>query len=290
MEELLFFDIYPISFDEFVRYKKYEKFLKNSQSEFKFNKLKNLFEEYLIFWWISRYNFRKKIMKKKIVKLNSLVNSYLLKEIKEILQIDNIIEYGTLLNLLATMDGSLLNINNISSKITIIGGRNKISNMVDILEKTGIIEIVRPILKNKIKELIKTPKFYFSDLGFKNSLINNFNKLSYRENKGIIYENFVLSQLIRQNFKVKFFRFENKFEMDFVIEKDGKIFGIEIKSKLTNDNFSKSLKKFNKIIKPNKIFIYNENIYSTNKNIIFTNYFNNLKIDFENKNEKLFFV
>ena len=92
---------------------------------------------------------------------NGLLNKYkdkiyeikpedILKEIKDILGFRNSFEYENLLKRLALQDGGLLNKSNLSGALGI--NRNKVDEMINILEKTGIIAILRPLLKNKTKQ------------------------------------------------------------------------------------------------------------------------------------------
>ncbi len=133
-----------------------------------------------------------------------------------------------------------------------------------------------PFLKNKIKEQIKSPKTYFIDLGVKNSLVKNFNTLEFKIDKGEIYENFILNQLIRMKKDIKFWNLDQISEMDFVYEENGNIIAIEIKSKLKDNKISNSIKKFIEYNSPKIVYVFNENIeselkYKTTK-IIFTHY------------------
>ena len=274
---VIIFLILPINFKEYILFKKNESLEKIT--EFKYLNLKNDFEKYLTYGGYPDIVLEKDKTKKKEI-LNSITNTYLLKEIKEILQIKNIFEYELILNHLALNDGAILNKSNLSSDTKI--NRNKVDEIVQILEKTGIITILRPFLKNRTKELIKSPKVYFTDLGFKNSLIQNFNGLNLRKDKGEIYENFILNSILNYDLKPFFFNLENKYEVDFVIEKNGEIYGFEVKSKLKNDNITNSIRKFCDFFNPKKIYIFNEEItkkITYNKTqIIFTNYLNIFEI------------
>lgn len=273
---VIIFEIYPLSFREFVSYKDNSlmKFLDDMPTEYKFLKLRSLFDQYLKYGGYPEIVLENDYYKKEI-KLKSIVNIYLLKEIKEILQISNFSQYQILLESIAVNDGFLLNKSNLASELKI--NRNKIDEMINVLEQTGIITILKPYLKNKFKELVRTPKVYLNDLGFKNSLLNNFNEVVLRKDKGEIYESFVLSQLIRNEYEIKFWRVEDKYEMDFVIEKNNKLIGFEVKSNLSKTVITNSTKKFIELEKPYFVYICSENLYGSFENYEFTNYFISLK-------------
>jgi len=189
--------------------------------------------------------------------LESLVNNYLLKEIKDILSYKNSYEFENLLKFLAISDSTLLNKSNISSDLGV--HINKITEMINVLNNTYIINILKPFQNKKIKELIKSPKTYFWDLGFKNILINNFNKLSLRVDKGAILESFVLSQLLKNNLKSKFYNYKNSSEVDFLIEYNNKKIAIEVKSNLTGLKVEKGLRVYIEKYMPEIVYIFNLN-------------------------------
>jgi predicted AAA+ superfamily ATPase len=271
------YNINPISFKEFINFKSNENYFlfKNEITQKSFKLVEKEFYEYLKFGGYPEVVIEKEYSNKKKI-LKNIENTYLLKEIKEILQYKNIIEYLKLLKRLAINDGGIANKNNISAEIGV--NNMKISEMISILDNTKIIQNVKPFLKNKTKELIKSSKLYFSDIGFKNSIINNFNELDLRSDKGQIYESFILSVLIYYDLESYFFNYKNLNEIDFVIEKDGEIYGFEVKSKLQNDKLTPSIKKFCEVNNPKIIYVFNETIESNlqykNTKIVFLNYLN----------------
>lgn len=275
---VIIFEILPVSFSEFVRFKSKEKYrlLNQDKNSFVFDSLKVLFEEYLQFGGYPEIILEKDETIKK-EKLKNIVNTYILKELVEILGYRNSFEFENLIRRLAIQDGGILNKSNLSNELGI--NRNKIDEMINVLDKTGIIQIIYPYLKNKTKQIVKSPKVYFRDIGFKNSLLNNFNKLNLRQDKGQIYENFVLNALYKNNFSPEFFRIEEENEVDFILEKDGKILGIECKSKLKSMKIPKATKKFIDLYLPDKVLVLNENIYGEMENILFSDYLEVLRED-----------
>ncbi|MFW6007715.1 MAG: ATP-binding protein [archaeon] len=272
------FELYPLTFEEFVNYYDDTKsiLLDSIRTHKELSQLNIAFQKYLTYGGYPAVVTSKNSEKE----LKNLTKIYIMKEIKDVLSFKNIYEYENLVKRLALQDGKLLNKSSISQTIGI--NRNKIDEMIEILEKTYILYVLIPFLRNKIKEQIKSPKTYFHDLGFKNQLINNYNKLDLRQDKGEIYENFILNQMIRHGFEPKFWNYKNRHEMDFILEKHGNIYGFEIKSKLSNDNITKSIGKFIEYYSPKKIFVLNENIDGKNKyestEVIHTNHINIIPI------------
>ncbi len=274
-------EIFPIKFNEYVEYvSKEKKILLNKIRTC--DELKQLDVEFINYLKYGSYPqvLIKKNPQEKERELKNLVNTYLLKEIKEILNYENLFEYENLLKRLALSDGQIMNKSNISAELEI--NRVKLNKMLEIFNKTFILKTLNPFMTNKIKELIKSPKIYFQDLGFKNSLINNFNSLELRQDKGFIYESFILNSLIREEINIQFWNLKNEYEIDFVYERNAEIYGFEVKSKLSNTNLTNSLKRFIENYSPKEVYIFNENIDAEIKlnktKIIFTNYLNIFKI------------
>lgn len=269
--------IFPIDFKEFIEFKDKNKLqiLEDLRTNSQLRLLKNEFEEYLKFGGYPDVVLAKTIEEKKKI-LNNLINTYLLKEIREILNFENVFEFEKTLRRIALSDGSIINKSNISAELEI--SRVTFSKIIEILYQTALIYKLQPFLNNKIKEIIKSPKIYLSDLGIKNSLIKNFNEIELRQDKGQIYENFILSTILNYELTPKFWNLRNEYEVDFILEGNNLIYGIEIKSSLKDDTITHSMKKFIELYKPQELIILNEKQESIreieNTQIIFTNFLN----------------
>ncbi|MFO7791425.1 MAG: DUF4143 domain-containing protein [Candidatus Saliniplasma sp.] len=76
------------------------------------------------------------------------------------------------MKLLSLQTGELTNYSNISNKSAFT--HQDLNNKLNILEHTFVLKLVQPFFTNKQKEIVKTPKVYFYDNGFRNGLIGNF--------------------------------------------------------------------------------------------------------------------
>ena len=70
---------------------------------------------------------------------------------------------------------------------------------------------------NKRTELVKAPKIFFLDNGFRNIVVKNFQPLENRQDKGFLYENFVATELVKAGFDVRYWRSKSKAEVDFLV-------------------------------------------------------------------------
>ena len=142
-------------------------------------------------------------------------------------------------------------------------------NYMNILEKTFICLRSKPFYTNKRTELVKVPKIFFLDNGFRNIVIKNFQLIKNRQDKGVLYENFVASELIKNNLDIKYWRTKAKAEVDFIIEKNGKIIPIEVKSDLKKPKFTKSFLSFLEKYKIERGLIFSERLFGEKKKIRF---------------------
>ena len=98
---------------------------------------------------------------------------------------------------------------------------------------------IKGFSRNLRKEVSKNPKYYFYDLGVRNALINNFNPINLRNDIGALWENYIISERIKKqeylNLQVNnyFWRTYDKKEIDFIEEREGKLYAYEIKWKQT---------------------------------------------------------
>ena len=116
-------------------------------------------------------------------------------------------------------------------------------------------------------EINRKVKIYFYDLGVRNALINNFNSLSLRADRGAIFENYVIAEMIKRNsnklYKSNFYfwRTYDQKEIDLIEEREGKVFGYECKysegkgiSETTKSAFQKAYPKSSiSIVTPNTL-------------------------------------
>lgn len=273
-------EMYPLSFYEFVSFKSPEKkiLLEKPRDIISLSQLNGEFEEYLMFGGYPEVVLEKNFEDKKKI-LKDIIQIYLLKEIKDVLGYKNSYEYEKLLKIIAINNGKLTKISTLSNVLDI--SWNTVQENVSILSKTNILFSIQPFFSNKSKEIVKTSKYYFHDIGFVNSLLNNFSRINERVDKGEILESFVLHELLKKNYIVKFWNRQFS-EVDFVLEKDGKIIGIECKSNI--EKIPRSLNIFFSEYDCFKAYVFNlKNDYKTKKKdvlIKFLHYMNVSSIDF----------
>ncbi len=191
---------------------------------------KKLAEEILLYGSYPEVSKEPREREKKLL-LHDIHQTYLQKDVSDFAKIENIEAFNKLLILLANQIGNLLNVHNLSKILKI--STQKIEHYIEILEGTFIIKRLFPFFQNYKKEITKTPKIYFLDLGLRNLLLNQWQELDLREDRGKLFENFVFLELYNKDpYKEKNYRFwrtTNQTEIDFVIQNGADIKAIEAK-------------------------------------------------------------
>lgn len=165
--------------------------------------------------------------------LRNLVNSYLYKDILSYSNVKKPEVLDKLVQALALQIGSEVNYSELAQIVNI--DKNTVIKYIDILHKGYIIFKLSSFSRNVRNEIKTNKKIYFYDNGIRNMVIGNFNPIELRTDKGALWENFLISERIKQiEYKQSlsrtyFWRTKQQQEVDFVEENGGKIFGFEFK-------------------------------------------------------------
>lgn len=189
-------------------------------------------ENYLLFGMYPE-TLNKKNNQDKISYLFELRNSYLLKDILELENVKNSDKMFDLLLLIAFQIGNEVSLSELGNSLGI--AKQTVARYLDLLEKAFIIKKIGGFSKNLRKEITKSNRYYFFDNGIRNAIINNFNRIEQRNDIGMLWENFMIMERIKKQHYHKihsnnyFWRTYNQKEVDFVEEREGRLFGYEFK-------------------------------------------------------------
>jgi predicted AAA+ superfamily ATPase len=167
----------------------------------------------------------------KLRTLSELVNSYLQKDIKIYQYAANTVEVKKLLSLLATQIGSQLSISSLANNANM--GISAVSNRLELLHNTFILHFLAPFFSNKQKEIIKSPKPFFIDTGWRNALLGISSLTPGSTDFGLLAENFVVTELLKKasvTERVSFWRTRQKQEVDIILTREDVRIPIEVKS------------------------------------------------------------
>lgn len=165
--------------------------------------------------------------------LQSIRDGYLLKDILEMDNLKDSLFVFNLLRLIAFQIGNDISYNELATSLGVHG--KTVARYLELLEKSYIIFSLPGFSKNLRKEYTKTPRYYFWDNGVRNAIIANFNPLNSRDDAGKLWENFCMSE--RRKFTEYTNMFVNRYfwrtydqkEIDYLEEREGKLYAFEIK-------------------------------------------------------------
>jgi predicted AAA+ superfamily ATPase len=213
------FNLYPIALLE----------LKMSQGWYD---TKQRLDEYLIFGLYPEV-ITSSSRSAKINYLHQLKDSYLYKDLLVLENLKNSNKIRDLLQLLAFQIGQEVSHQELGRQLGM--SKNTVARYLDLLEKAFVLINVRGFSRNLRKEISKTSRYYFYDLGVRNALINNFNELDLRNDVGELWENFIFIERLKkrtyQNIHANyyFWRTYDQKEIDLIEERDGQLYGYEMK-------------------------------------------------------------
>ncbi len=224
------FEVFPLSFSEFLRFKEYHHDPDIPMTSKKEAELLSLYREYVL------YGGYPKIVKTdelelKEKRLQQIIDTYLFKDVRELGRIENLDKFNKLLEVLASQSANLLNLQELSNTCKL--SLPSLEKYLLLLENTYIIKLVRPYHKNLRSELYKQPKVFFYDSGLMQML---WLKRFPQNIIGTVFETNVFSELVKKfgPNKIHFWRTKDKKEIDFILTQDPNLpLPIEVKLRVS---------------------------------------------------------
>ncbi|HPH82590.1 MAG TPA: ATP-binding protein [Flavobacteriales bacterium] len=167
--------------------------------------------------------------------LRDMVSSYLLKDILEFEGIRNASKVSDLLRLIAFQPGKEVSLDELSRNLGI--SKNTVDRYLDLLQKVFVIQKLQGFSRNLRKEVTRHARYYFTDNGIRNALINNFNALPLRNDVGELWENYLMMERLKFQSYTNlhslnyFWRTYQQQEIDWVEDRNGKLYAYECKWK-----------------------------------------------------------
>lgn len=128
--------------------------------------------------------------------LREMVYAYLLKDILAFEGIKKRDKILSLLQMIAYRTGSEISIEGLGNDLQI--SKNTVEKYLDLFSKVFIIYPVLGFSRNADNEITRKKKWFFTDNGIRNALINRFVPLSMRDDIGILWENYLNSERIKK--------------------------------------------------------------------------------------------
>lgn len=260
---MLDFQLMPFSFREFLSFTDEELFnildkkisgvsvlkfnIENGFGEQINNRLSAALENYVVYGGYPAAVLSNTFAEKQKI-LENILEKYLLKDIKSLLNLATEDELIRLSKFLAGQIGNMIKYEELTNASNL--NYKDVIKHLNILDKTFVIKLIKPFFINRRTELTKNPKNYFIDLGLRNYLLDDFRYAKNRNDLGAIMENYAYNLLQNLNIarELKYWRTKSKAEVDFVIEKEQNIYPIEIKyvsKRIIGKSFYSFIEKFN---------------------------------------------
>lgn len=212
------------------------------------------------------------------------MKTYLDRDVRDLMQIKDMMQFHIFIKLCAGRIGSLFKASELANEIGV--SPNTISSWLSVLQASYIVTLLPPYFENTSKRLTKMPKLYFLDTGLACYLlgIESPEQLSRDKMRGALFENFVVTEALKQRYNqgkesnLYFYRDSNQNEIDLLLKRNTRLYGIEIKSSMTyHKDFEKALKRIDEWVKApvdGKAVVYAGNFENTAGEIKLLNYTN----------------
>jgi len=209
------FEMYPLSFKEFLQFKEasvadYEKYAWQPFNKTWYNNFKSLYAEYIQYGGFPEVVLQEEPVDK-IELLKDIINSYIELDVKLIADYAVSEDLYKLIKVLASRAGNKVDYTKLSSVTGI--NRQKISSYIGLFEFTYLIYQVAPFTKNIDKEISRQTKLYFADTGILNILAGA--QLS----SGQVFENAIAAQLKNLG-TIQYYQKKTGLEIDFIFNED----------------------------------------------------------------------
>lgn len=214
----------------------------------------------------------------------SYIKTYLERDVRDLLNVKNMIQFNTFLRLCAGRIGSVFNALELANEVGVT--TKTIQSWLSTLTASYVVYLLPPYFENNRKRLTKSPKLYFCDTGLACSLlgIETPQQLSSDRMRGHLFENLIVEEMLKKRLNegresnLYFYRDSNMNEIDLLADNGGNFSAIEVKSAMTySPNFSKALQKADEWIKPpitERMIIYTGDLESSIGDIKLLNYRN----------------
>lgn len=167
---------------------------------------------------------------------SSYVTTYIERDVRQLAQIGNILDFSRFMVAIAARSGELLNYSSVAQDVGV--SVDTVKRWLNILQTSGIVYLLQPYSNNHLKRAVKTPKLYMTDTGLMAWLTRWLTPETIQQGakSGQFFETFVVGEIIR-SFRnqgkeppIYYYRDTNQKEIDLLIEHQQHLYPIEIKT------------------------------------------------------------
>jgi predicted AAA+ superfamily ATPase len=169
----------------------------------------------------------------------SYVQTYLQRDVRDLLQVGDLGTFSRFLSLAAARTGLLLNLADLARDVGV--SPPTVRRWLSVLEASQVIYLLRPYHRSFGKRLVKSPRLVFTDPGLASFLValHDRDAILSGPSAGALAETAVVGEwlkLFRQQGEepsLYFWRSAAGLEVDLVIERNRRLYGIEVKATAT---------------------------------------------------------
>ncbi len=185
---------------------------------------------------------------------NSYIQTYAERDVRSLLQVQDLSTFQRFLMLLAGRVGQVVNFTSLSNDTGV--SSTTIKKWISVLKASFILYELPTFFENVGKRVIKSPKLYFTDTGLVASLlgIHTIQQAQRDPLRGQLFENLIITEIAKGAFNrgirpdLFFYRDSNGSEVDVLIREKGQLYPVEIKSGATfTTEFLKGIDLFRKL-------------------------------------------
>ena len=193
----------------------------------------------------------------------SYYQSYIERDLRQLINLKDLSQFQNFLKICVGRVGQLLNYESLANDTGVSGAT--IKNWISILEASFVLFRLVPFYENFGKRHIKSPKIYFTDVGFASYLLGIEDEKQMQRDplRGHLVENLVIVELMKMRLNkgldpnLYFFRDTAGNEVDLLVQKGRQLIAVEIKASQTyNSSLLKNLKYFLKLAKEKVLSSY----------------------------------
>jgi hypothetical protein len=229
------FELYPISFGEFVRFKGLETPSDPARIvRFESETYVRALDEFSVYGGYPGVAVVER-KEQKVRLLNEIYTAYVQKDVSDFFKIEDIAGFNRLVQFLSQQSGGLCKIGEVAKNTRLT--RHYVEKYLFALQETYVIALLYPYFVNLGKAIVKTPKLYFCDTGIRNAVFGQFESLGQRRDAGPLVENFFFTELIKSidRQSIRFYRTRAGSEVDFLIVRGDQIVPVEVKYSISRE-------------------------------------------------------
>ena len=167
--------------------------------------------------------------------LSSYLQTYIERDIRELLRIEKRREFETFVRLCALRTGQVVNYQDLARDAAVSPATAK--DWLSLLEDCFLIKLITPYFTNRTRRMTKSPKLYFLDAGLA-AWLSGWHRVPEARlgpMGGALFETHILAEILKRflhrarQVRIHFWRTRDGQEVDFLVETGGRIYPVEVK-------------------------------------------------------------